>query len=74
MIAELIEWIRDNLCPDLPPIGKQAKGPLPTWNHRRVLIFTEFTETKTYLRQQFETAFATMLSGQSGKIILDWAA
>ena len=43
----LIPWIRKNL---LHPDG--------TWNNRRVLIFTEFTETKTYLRQQLETAFA----------------
>ncbi len=43
----LIPWIRKNL---LHPDG--------TWNNRRVLIFTEFTETKTYLRQQFEAAFA----------------
>jgi len=43
----LIPWIRKNLF--------HSDG---TWNNRRVLIFTEFTETKTYLRQQFETAFA----------------
>jgi hypothetical protein len=43
----LIPWIRNNL---LNPDG--------TWNNRRVLIFTEFTETKTYLRQRFEAAFA----------------
>jgi hypothetical protein len=43
----LIPWIRKNLF-----------NPDGTWNNRRVLIFTEFTETKTYLRQQFETAFA----------------
>ncbi len=44
----LIPWIRRSLL--------NADG---TWNNRRVLIFTEFTETKAYLRQQFETAFAT---------------
>jgi hypothetical protein len=43
----LIPWIRHNL---LNPDG--------SWNNRRVLIFTEFTETKTYLRQRFEAAFA----------------
>src|ERR1700674_773525 len=30
--------------------------------------------THHYAAEEFETAFATMLSGQSGKIILDWAA
>jgi hypothetical protein len=43
----LIPWIRKNLF-----------NPQGAWNSRRVLIFTEFTETKTYLRQQLETAFA----------------
>jgi ERCC4-related helicase len=43
----LIPWIRKNLF-----------NPGGSWNNRRVLIFTEFTETKTYLRQQFEAAFA----------------
>jgi ERCC4-related helicase len=43
----LIPWIRKNLL--------NADG---SWNNRRVLIFTEFTETKTYLRQQLETGFA----------------
>jgi superfamily II DNA or RNA helicase len=56
-IRRLIDWIRDNLCPDLPPIGKQTKGPLPTWNHRRVLIFTENREgTKRYLKTILEQA------------------
>ncbi len=30
--------------------------------------------THRYAVAQFETAFATMLSGASGKVILDWAA
>ena len=56
-IRRLIDWIRENLCPDLPPIGKQAKGAPPTWNHRRVLIFTENREgTKRYLKTILEQA------------------
>ncbi len=50
-IRRLIDWIRENLCPDLPLIDKQAKGPTPSWNNRRVLIFTENREgTKRYLK------------------------
>jgi threonine 3-dehydrogenase len=30
--------------------------------------------THHYAVEQFEKAFATMQSGQSGKVILDWAA
>jgi superfamily II DNA or RNA helicase len=40
-IRRLIDWIRTNLCQELPPFGKQPKGTSSKWNNRRVLIFTE---------------------------------
>ena len=55
----LIEWIRDNLCPDLPHDGKPSGsgGAPPRWNERRVLIFTEnVIGTKRYLREMLEQA------------------
>ena len=46
----LLDWIRENLCPELPPFGMPAVGT-PRWNERRVLIFTEHVEgTKRFLR------------------------
>jgi SNF2 family DNA or RNA helicase len=54
-VRRLIDWIRENLCPDLPPFGKQAKGVVLTWNNRRVLIFTENREgAKKYLKTILE--------------------
>lgn len=50
-IDKLVNWIRENLCPDL---GKDGA----IWNHRRVLIFTEYTDTKRYLVQQLSSAIA----------------
>jgi superfamily II DNA or RNA helicase len=56
-MRRLVDWIRDNLCPDLPPLGEQPDGEPPRWNDRRVLIFTENREgTKRYLRQILEDA------------------
>jgi superfamily II DNA or RNA helicase len=53
----LIDWIRENLCPNLPPFGTHAKGPVPKWNNRRVLVFTENREgTKRYLKSLLEQA------------------
>jgi hypothetical protein len=53
----LIDWIRENLCPGLPPFGKQPKKDPPKWNNRRVLIFTENREgTKRYLKTILEQA------------------
>lgn len=40
----LLSWISENLCP---------KGK---WNERRVLIFTEYADTKNYLTRVFESA------------------
>ena len=44
-------WIRNNLCPNLGQPGAQ-------WNNRRVLIFTEYTDTKRYLEQQLKVIIA----------------
>jgi len=56
-IKELIDWIRENLCPHLPPFGKRTPGSSPRWNDRRVLIFTENREgTKRYLKTILEEA------------------
>jgi superfamily II DNA or RNA helicase len=52
----LVDWIRANLCPDLPPFGKRPGAP-PQWNERRVLIFTENREgTKRFLKVILEQA------------------
>ena len=53
----LIDWIRANQCPDMPPFGKRPTGPAPRWNNRRVLVFTENREgTKRYLKAMLERA------------------
>jgi ERCC4-related helicase len=46
-IQKLTDWIHANLCPG----GR--------WNLRRVLIFTEYTDTKRYLEQQLRSAIAS---------------
>ena len=51
----LIDWIRENLCPDLPHYGMPVLGQPPKWSDRRVLIFTENREgTKRYLKTILE--------------------
>ena len=53
----LIDWIRERMCPGLPPFGSRPAGPPPRWNDRRVLIFTENREgTKRYLKAILEQA------------------
>lgn len=56
-LRRLVDWIRENLCPDLPLAGQRVRGGSPRWNDRRVLIFTENREgTKRYLREMLEQA------------------
>lgn len=47
----LIEWIREHMCPDRGQSGAK-------WNETRVLIFTEYDDTKRYLRGRLEAAIA----------------
>ena len=50
-VRYLVSWIREHLCPEL---GRRGAA----WNERRVLIFTEYVDTKRYLEEQLETAIA----------------
>jgi hypothetical protein len=53
----LLDWIRQHLCPRLPPLGEAVPpGKPPAWTDTRVLIFTEYEDTLRYLRQQLEAA------------------
>ncbi len=47
----LTEWLREHLCPNLGEPGAQ-------WLDRRVLIFTEYTDTKRYLVERLSEAIA----------------
>ena len=54
-IRKLFDWIRENMCPDLPGAGEQPSEPA-AWNDTRVIIFTEWEATKRYLEQQIGAA------------------
>jgi hypothetical protein len=55
-ILKLIDWLRESLCPALDPNG-DAETPA-AWLPRRVIIFTEYADTKRYLEQQLGAAIA----------------
>jgi superfamily II DNA or RNA helicase len=54
----LVDWIRREMCPGLPPLGTPASGPPAPWLPRRVILFTEYADTKRYLEQQLGAAIA----------------
>lgn len=58
-VRHLVDWIRIHMCPDLSALGTTEQSGSPAqWNNTRVIIFTEYDDTKRYLRQQLEAAIA----------------
>src|SRR5262249_27276826 len=45
----LLDWIKKNMCPDMSEPGAK-------WSDLRILIFTEYDDTKRYLQQQIAGA------------------
>jgi len=48
-VRKLLDWIRESMCPNLGKVGA-------TWNDLRIIIFTEYEDTKRYLKQQLDVA------------------
>ncbi len=57
-IATLLAWIRTNQCPAAGLAeGRAGRGrPSTAWTTRRLIIFTEYGDTKSYLQAQLEAA------------------
>lgn len=60
----LVEWVRRELCPALPAPGLPATGS-EVWQPKRVLIFTEYADTKRYLEQQLNALVAGTDQGEA---------
>ena len=57
-VLALLDWIRRSQC-NAVAIGGVARGTPPAdrkWSDTRVLVFTEYAHTKTYLRHQLAAA------------------
>jgi len=54
-VRKLFAWIREQMCPELPKPGSRSANPA-AWNDARILIFTEYDDTKRYLVQQLSAA------------------
>jgi superfamily II DNA or RNA helicase len=59
----LVDWLRSEMCPGLPPLGMPATGAPAGWEPKRVLIFTEYADTKRYLEQQLKAAVGATSRG-----------
>lgn len=50
-VKRLIQWVKTEMCPEIGSPGAK-------WNNIRVLIFTEYDDTKRYLHQQLSAAIS----------------
>jgi len=53
-ISKLIEWIDRHMCPGI----RNKTTTTPKWSPVRILIFTEYDDTKRYLHEQLGEAIA----------------
>ncbi len=54
-VRALVAWIREHQCPTLAPLGQTNPAKAP-WLPTRVLIFTEFADTRAWLVDQLRGA------------------
>ena len=57
-VRYLVHWIRDNMCPGARLPDEPALESEAPWNDLRLLIFTEYEDTKRYLVNMLRAAIA----------------
>ena len=53
-IQEIVVWIGENMCPGLSLSNEEH----PAWNDNRVIIFTEYEDTRRYIEQCLNEAIS----------------
>ncbi len=53
-MRKIVAWVGANMCPRL----SATAGPPPEWNDRRLLVFTEYEDTRRYLELRLREAVA----------------
>ena len=53
-IKNIVDWIDENMC----PVRRRRTGETPRWNERRVIIFTEYEDTRRYIERCLGEAIA----------------
>jgi len=55
-VRYLIDWIRQRMCPGARLPGQRSSQPNSPWSDLRLLIFTEYEDTKRYLVNMLRAA------------------
>jgi SNF2 family DNA or RNA helicase len=57
-VRYLVDWIRQNMCPGVYLPGAASPKPGAKWTDLRLLIFTEYEDTRRYLAGMLRSAIA----------------
>ena len=57
-IRHLVDWIQKEMCPGVRLPGRPSSSPGARWTDLRVLIFTEWEDTKRYIVSMLREAIA----------------
>ncbi len=64
-LLALLQWIRENQCPGASLEGLRPKGAEARWSERRVIVFTEYGDTKRWLSRLLRGALAETHDGEA---------
>ena len=53
-VTRIVDWIDETMCPGL----RRRADETPRWNERRVIIFTEYEDTRRYIERCLREAIA----------------
>lgn len=65
-VRALLAWLRENLC---PAIGDPDSGAVGSWEDKRVILFTEWGDTKRYLIDLLTQAVAHTDRGEDRLLV-----
>ena len=57
-VRYLLDWIRKKMCPGVAVAGQACPQSSAKWNDLRLLIFTEYDDTRRYLVEMLRAAIA----------------
>ena len=57
-ICHLIRWMQQHMCPRVRVPGQKAPNASGSWTNERILIFTEYEDTKRYIDRMLREAIS----------------
>ena len=63
-VCRLIGWLQEHMCPGVRQLGQPSPQPDAPWADTRLLIFTEYEDTKRYIMEMLRAAISETSHGR----------